>query len=161
VRRLAVERDEQFLDGDAVHGDEVGIGGVHHHRSVDVVEGPLARHQHLAAAALLGGRAHDPHAAARSFGHERSGQPGAQPGGGDDVVPARVAHPGQRVVLAEHGDAGAGRAGRCVEGGLHLVGVAGGGDVVLLQQTGEQVVCELLLKLSSGWAWIWWLASMS
>ena len=83
---------------------QVGAGGVDHHRGVDAVEGPGSDHEDLAAAALLGRGAqdHDPSAAAPRPARRRRAR--AEPGGGDDVVPAGVADAGQGVVLAQHGD---------------------------------------------------------
>ena len=83
---------------------QVGAGGVHHHRRVDAVEGALLDHEDLAAAALLGRGAQDHDPPAELVGEGRGGEPGAEPGGGDDVVAAGVADAREGVVLAEDGD---------------------------------------------------------
>ena len=65
---------------------------------------PCAGHQDLAAAALLGGCAHHDDPSTELLGERGRRQPGAEPGGGDDVVTAGVADAREGVVLAEHGD---------------------------------------------------------
>ena len=66
------------------------------------VERALARHQLLAAAALLGGRAEHAHAPGQPRAERREREPRADARGRDQVVAAGVADLGQRVVLGEH-----------------------------------------------------------
>ena len=75
-----------------------------HHRRRDVVEGAGLEHQRLAAAGLLGGRAeqHDRHA--QLVGDLGQRQRGTDRRRGDDVVPAGMTDPGQRVVLRADAD---------------------------------------------------------
>ena len=58
-----------------------------------------------------------------SLGDSRRGEAGTEPGGGDDVVAARVTDAGQRVVLAEHGDVEALLADRRLERRVDAVGM--------------------------------------
>ena len=60
VGGLAGVGGDELLDGDHLHAGQVVAGRVHHQGGVDAVEGALAGHEDLAAAALLGRRAeHD------------------------------------------------------------------------------------------------------
>ena len=111
VRALAVEVHVDLVDRDRVHPDQVGVGGMHHHRRGKVLEPSVAGHLDLAAAAFLRGGTHDPHSAPGVSGDRRGSEPGTEAGGGDDVVPTRVTDAGQRVVLAQHGDIGTAVAG--------------------------------------------------
>ena len=104
VGGLAVVLHMQFLQRDRVHRDQVGVGRVHHHRRVDLVECAVPGHADLAPAALFGRGAHDPQRASGLLGDDRRRQTGAEPGGGDHVVAAGVTDPGQRVVFAQHRD---------------------------------------------------------
>ena len=106
---------------------------MHHHRRVHCVEGSLTRHVYLAGAALFCGRAHDADPSAGGLCHKRSGEAGAQAGGADDVVAARVADTRQRVVFAQHRNCRAGGADAGVEGRLQVVGVTGGSNAVALE----------------------------
>ena len=138
---------DQLLNRDAIHGDQVGVGRVHHHRCVDGIECALASHVDLAGATFLRRCSHDANPSARGFSDECCSQAGAKSGGADDVVTARVANARQRVVLAQHGDGGAGGADAGVESGLEVVGVAGGCHAVALEEPGQQIVREVLLKV--------------
>ena len=93
--------------------------GVDHHRHVDAVEGAPLEQQDLAAAALLGRGADDPHGHAEVVGHGGQGQARADGGRGDHVVAAGVADPGQRVVLGADGDL---QRGRCPPSASKAVG---------------------------------------
>ncbi len=145
VRGLARVGGRELLDRDHVHASQVEAGRVDHERGVDALERAPAGEQDLPAASLLGRRAHHDHPSAQLLGQRRGGQAGAEAGGGDDVVPAGVPDPGQRVVLAQHRDRRAGGAGSGHERGvepvrrpLHLEALVG-------EDAGEEVVGELLL----------------
>ena len=86
------------------------LDGVHHQRGVDAVERAPPRHQLLAAAALLGGRAEHAHAPGQLAAERRERERRADAGGRDQVVAAGVADLRQRVVLGEQRDAGPARA---------------------------------------------------
>ena len=135
----------ELLHRDDLHAGEVVAGRVDHDRGVHTVEGALPGHQDLAAAALLGRRAEDDHAAAGLRRQRRRRQAGTEAGGGDDVVPARVPESGEGVVLEEHGDGGAGLAGRRREGRVDAVRRSLDRQALVLQHAGEEVVGELLL----------------
>ena len=83
---------------------DVGRPGMHHHRHGDVVERPGLQHQCLAAAGLLGGSSQQRHRQAQVVGHLGQRQRGAHRRRGDDVVAARVADLGQRVVFGADPD---------------------------------------------------------
>ena len=104
--------------------DQVVTGGVDHHGGVDALEGAPLGEEHLAAAALLGRRAEHDHPAAELVGERGRGEPGAEPGGADDVVPAGVADLREGVVLAEHRDGRAVGAGPGDEGGVEAEGAS-------------------------------------
>src|SRR5690606_669457 len=74
---------------------------VEHDHGIDVVEHTGAGELLLAAAALLGGGADQRQPAAEALVHPGGGEEPTDGGGADDVVAARVADPGQRVVLGE------------------------------------------------------------
>jgi hypothetical protein len=99
--------DLQLRHRDAGHAHQVDARRVHHQRGVDAVEGALSRHELLAAAVLLGGRAQHPHPAPQLVRHRRQGQPRADARGRDQVVPAGVAHLRQGVVLGQQRHTGA------------------------------------------------------
>src|SRR3989442_10575131 len=85
--------------------DDPAVEAVDHHRGVHRLEDAALDEPHLAAAALLGGRADDLDATLRQLVAKRGQRgAGADAGGGDDVVAARVTDAGQRVVLAEDRD---------------------------------------------------------
>ena len=136
---------DELLDGDHLHAGEVVAGRVDHQRGVDAVEGTLAGHQDLAAATLLGGRAEHHHSSTRLGCHRGRGQAGAETGGGDDVVPARVAEAGQGVVLEQHGDGGARLAGPRRERRVDAVRRPLDRQALVLQHPREEVVREVLL----------------
>ena len=126
---LAEEADRRLGDGDRVGGvhAELGKGGgvrrlagvvdveggprehrrlggvdrrrMHHERGVNPGEGAALQEQDLAAAALLGGRPDDADGQADVVRDPRRRDGGTERDRRDDVVPARVAHAGQRVVL--------------------------------------------------------------
>ena len=116
----------------------------------------------LAAAALLGRRAEDDDPAAELLGQARRGEPGAEAGGGDDVVPAGVADAGQRVVLAQHGD-GRARAARPAPRtpcrGRRRCARRRGPRPRAMPVSRSWAKCSS--KPSSGCAWIWCDASIS
>jgi hypothetical protein len=145
VGGLARVRGGHLLHGDHVHASHVEAGGVDHERGVDPVERAALRHLDLAAAPLLGRRAEHHDAPSRLCRDRRSREARAQPGGGDDVVPAAVPDAGQRVVLAQHRDRRPAGAGPCGERGLEPVGVAFDVEALVLQHLGQQVVGEPLL----------------
>ena len=99
VRGLAPVADLPVADRQAGHRLTLDRRGVHHHRRVDAVEGAALEHQDLAAAALLGRRAEHLHGQPEVVGERGEREAGAGGRGGDDVVAARVADPGQGVVL--------------------------------------------------------------
>ena len=141
---------------------QVGAGGVDHHRRVDAVERALLGHEDLAAAALLGRRAEDDDPAAELVGERGGGQPGAEPGGADDVVPAGVADAGQGVVLAQHGDR---RARRRRPGAAKAVSRPKAPRSTSRPSSSSRSVSRSWAKCSSkpssGCAWIWCEASSS
>jgi hypothetical protein len=77
---------------------------VHHHGGVEPVEHALFKHQDLAAAVLLGGRAEYLDREAEVVRHRCEQPPGGHRGGRDDVVAAGVPDVRQRVVLGEQAD---------------------------------------------------------
>ena len=81
-------------DGDDVHLEQVETRGMDHHRRVDTLEGARLGHEDLAPAAFLGRGTEDEHPAPDLVGQGRGRQPGAEAGGGDDVVAAPVADAG-------------------------------------------------------------------
>ena len=92
VRGPARVVDLEVVDGQA-GGDEAVLGpGVDHHRGVGAVEGAALEEQDLAAAALLGRRAEHGDGEAEVVGHAGQGHPRPERRGGDEVVPAGVAH---------------------------------------------------------------------
>ena len=141
---------EHLLHGDGVDARQLGPGRVDHEGRVDPVEGARSDERDLAAAALLGRRADRAHPAAGLLGQRRSGQAGAEAGGGDDVVPAGVADPRQGVVLAEHGDERPPAPGAGGEGGVDPVGGALDGQAGRLEDPRQQVVGEALLVVGLG-----------
>jgi hypothetical protein len=90
--------------GQAGAGQALDRPGVDHHGGVDAVEGAPVQHERSCPAPLLGRRAEHPDLQADLVGHGGQGQPGPHRARRDDVVPAGVAHVGQRVVLGAHGD---------------------------------------------------------
>ena len=151
VCRLAVVGHVQLLDGDRMERAQVAVGRMHHHRQVDVVEGAAADHELLAAAALFGGRAQDGDPSPEGLGDLRHGDARAEPRGADDVVPARMADAGERVIFAEHchrravfgADAG-------VERGRDVVGATRHVDAVVFQHAGQGFVGVVLLEVELG-----------
>ena len=92
----------EALDSDGVEGAQLVVGRVDHHGRAHAGESAPADHDLLAAAPLLGRGPHQRQGAPYGGRHRGCGQPGPQPGRGDDVVAAGVADVGQGVVLAQH-----------------------------------------------------------
>ena len=74
---------------------------MHHHRGVDTVECAGADHQFLAAAFFFRGRSQQANRAAQPVAHCIERKRRAERGRGDQIVSARVADAGQRVVLGQ------------------------------------------------------------
>ena len=70
-----------------------------HHGGVHTREGAALEHQDLAPSALFSRRPEYPHTETEVVSDRGQCESGAHGGRRDDVVPARVAHCGQRVVL--------------------------------------------------------------
>ena len=105
-----------------------------HHRGSDVVEGSGPEQQHLSAARLLRGRAEQRHRQPQLVGHLGQRQRGADRGSGDDVVPAGMSDPGQRVVLGADADDQRAAAEVGAERGVQPAGRRGDLETVLGDQ---------------------------
>ncbi len=149
VRGDAGERRAQLPAAEEDRLADVVGERVHHQRRVDAVEGALAGHQLLAAAALLGRRAHPHHAAGELLAHRGEREERADAAGRDHVVAAGVADAGQRVVLAEHGDRRP-LAERRLERRLHAVRRAGDLEAPALDQLGQRGRRAVLLEADLG-----------
>jgi hypothetical protein len=90
--------------------------------AVAPAKAPALDEVHLAAVGLLRGRAEHGHPDAEVVDETGEGGPGAEGGGGDDVVAAGVAHLGEGVVLGTDDDLRAGGPDAGDEGRLHPVG---------------------------------------
>ncbi len=84
---------------------QIAIERVKHHRDVHPLEDARPDHLDLAAATLLGRRSEEDDVPADGIGDAGCGDERADRPGRDQVVPARVTHAGQRVVLGENGRA--------------------------------------------------------
>ena len=99
---LAGEHRVQPVEGDGVHGQEIRIGRVHHHRSIDLIKCPSLDHVDLASAPFLSRRTEHGDPAAGSVGEGCGGETCSETCGGDDVVAAGVTESGKGVVLEQH-----------------------------------------------------------
>ena len=135
-----------LLDGQARDVLQVGVRRVHHQGGIHLVEGAPPHHDHLAAPTLLGGSPEDPDPAPKAVSHRRSGQAGPQTSGGDDVVTAGVADPGEGVVLAEDRHDRAPGARRPLKGRLEAVGGADHVDSLVGKHPRQQLVGKVLLE---------------
>ena len=129
---------------------------VKHYDAGYVVEEPAIGHDHLAACAgavaLLGRGAHDEHLPGKPGDGPARGDARPHRGGGDEVVAAAVPHPGQRVVLGEHGDLGPLRAAfeRRLERGGHLIEVPLHLEAMVFEDAGELLIGFILLAPKLG-----------
>jgi len=101
---LARVRHFQRLRGEHLGEKQVTRPWMGHQRAMKVVEDTLLDHDDLAAATLFGRRANDADLHAELVGHRGERDPGADRRSRDDVMAARVAHFGQRVVLGDDRD---------------------------------------------------------
>ncbi len=90
-----------------------------HHRRVYTVEDAGIEHGDLAAAALFGRRADDPHRESEILGAAQERDAGPHRRGGDQIVAAGVTDFGQRVVLSADAEDHRARARLGDEGGFH------------------------------------------
>ncbi len=143
---LSVVGDVARVDAEHVRVGDLHRRRVHHQRCVDVVEGALVQQQLLAADVLLRRRAqhHEPHVGRRQGALETDCA--AQPGGGDQVVPAGVADARQRVVLQEVSDSHRALAPGPPERRLDSVDAAFDGESLRLQRVAEQLRRARLLE---------------
>ena len=150
VRCPAVVLHDHLLVRDHVHGGEVLVGGVDHHRCRQAFEGSLAGHEHLPSPSLLSRRSEDADAPAGFLRHGSCCQAGAETGRGYDVVSAGVADARKRVVLTENPDLCTGGPCSCLERGLEAVCMALCAEAVSFERLAKPVVREGLLEAELG-----------
>ena len=105
-RRMGLPAGEVHIevgDGQAGAGQAISRPRVDHHGGVHALEGAPFQHEDLASTALFGRRAQHSHLDSDLISHRGQGQPGTDGRGGNDVVPAGMAHVGQGVVFGAHG----------------------------------------------------------
>jgi hypothetical protein len=118
---------------------------VDHQGGVDTGERAAPGQLDLSSAALFG-RGAEHHEAAETVASERRRrEAGAQAGGRDHVVPARMADLRERIVLAEHRHHRTLTAHRGPERRRHAVGRAFGRQRGLVEHRGQEIVRGLLL----------------
>ncbi len=99
VSALAGEDDVEVGHGQTGARQPLGGPGMDHHGRVDVVEHPVLQHGDLATTTFFGRSAEHPHGQAQIVGQPGQSDAGPHGGGGNDVVPAGMAHAGEGVVL--------------------------------------------------------------
>jgi len=123
------------------------VARMHQHRGVGAGKDPGLDQRDFPAPLLLGRAADQQHLARARRKDRLHGQGGAQGRRPDDVVPAGVAQPGQRVVLGQERDPGLARPGVPREGRGQPGHAAGHHEVVPLQDGGEPLGrLELLVR---------------
>ncbi len=104
MRRATRVGDLERLGGEDLRRQHVGWAGMDHQREVLVGEDTGVDQCLLAVAALLGRRPDHAHPQPDFVGDRGEADRRTKRGRGNDVVPARVANLGQRVVLGDDGD---------------------------------------------------------
>ena len=116
--------DAHLGDADAWHGGQIDSRRMNHHRRIDAVERAGSRHQFFAAAFLFRRRPQQPNGAAQAIANGDQAERGAQSGGRDQIVSARVADAGERIVFGKQRNArpGGGSVEFALEGGFQAIG---------------------------------------
>ena len=99
MRRFAVHRHDEAINGEIGRIFHVRRLRVHHHRHVGLDKGTGVEETNLAAATFFGRTTKNGYSPARPFGDLSKRQTSPEPGGGDHIVTAPVADCGERVVL--------------------------------------------------------------
>ena len=113
---------------------------------MQLVEGaPLEQH-HLAASRLLGGRADQLDRHAELVGDRLEAHGGSHGGGGDEVVPAGVAHAWQGVVLGDEGEPELAAAVAGLDRRRHVGEGAGDLEALRLEHRRDGPAADVLLE---------------
>ena len=121
-----------------------------HHGGGSVLEGTGLHQLYLATPTLFGRRAENGDSHPQVVGKAGHGQTSSNGGGGDDVVPACLAHFGKSVVLATDHDSGPIGPGGRFESGVQPISRICHLDPVFGHVLGEQTRCLVLLPRRLG-----------